>query len=881
VGAATRAGWPEDSEGPRWRRVAQGAAHARAGAQRADREGFARSPPASGQGPGEGARGEAPAPAMSRLGSPSRVEVEEQDILVLADLIGISRDEPEYLWIAKEAYNADLPVGWQIFFDDQGKHFYFDPKTETSTTQHPCIGYYQELYKDFKKQDAEFRKQQEAQELAMGLVEEGKKLQSQKKVVSGDDGEATSEDQRRDETAELTGQDPEDAAGDELLAKAKLLQAYSHDPNLASHYRRDMLEQDKRTSDMLKSILKREEDMFVQRLRIYVAKKEESARAPLETVLAEYAETSQSHVDEALQSIVSQMGELKKQMEEVKEAAQKGTPPKKNNDRDARMAKFSKMKGLESPVSGMIASPTSPQGRYLDDECDKCKEHEEKIKSLEEKVKDLEENGVVVKDKGAGEGGDEKDGEDQKEKDKERMEREKRELETKRELDDLRMKLAAANMKNKQQQEELQKLKTFVASSMVQEIDADESRGRMDQLSLEARRHDALGWEEESRPGTSAGVSRPGTSGSVGFAADPSRPGTSGTAGSASTTATGFAERFTASGMTADVMIQVLEKVEALSAEGKGPIHQIRTDKENLLAQVKQLEEEVERWKAHSEHVDEQNKQHVLSLAKMEAQKSEIVRAKEHSEHMEFLAQQYADQVQNLQGMLRKLRDQVTQVLCLELYRQFPTCRGTSLPSLSLLAHRGPPCTIESLSLSRVLLECRTWSDCLCVQSQLTIDANKEAAKKHALAHGTSNSAITSAEKGKNAFSVRVRSSTILDVKRCTSTLRSAINLLRIDFQVHVHVCARLFSAHAQSLVLSRTLMIFAFCAVVCRRNFPSPSARVTAEHIIPCNIALSKGARIEILYKFVKLGICLAASAGGQAARRLQSFFPFSRVPP
>jgi len=39
--------------------------------------------------------------------------------------------------------------------------------------------------------------------------------------------------------------------------------------------------------------------------------------------------------------------------------------------------------------------------------------------------------------------------------------------------------------------------------------------------------------------------------------------------------------------------------------------------------------------------------------------------------------------------------------------------------------------------------------------------------------------------KGKNAFSVRVRSATILDVKRCTSTLRSAINLLRIDFQAY------------------------------------------------------------------------------------------------
>jgi len=730
-----------------------------------------------------------------------RVEVEEQDILVLADLIGIGRDEPEYLWIAKEAYNADLPMGWQIFFDDEGKHFYFDPKTESSTTQHPSIGYYQDLYKDFKKQDAEFRKQQEAQELAMGMAEAGRQLQTQKKVVAGDDGEATSEDQRRDEAAELTGQDPDDAAGEELLAKAKLLQAYSHDPNLASHYRRDMLEQDKRASDMMKSILQREEDMFVQRLRLYVSKKEESARAPLENVLAEYAETSQSHVDEALQAIVSQMNDLKTQMVEVKEAAANiSTTPKKKDDRDARLAKFSKMgtmssvKGPDSPVGG-IGSPTSSHGRHFDDdECSQCKQHQETIKSLEAKVKDLQENGVV-KDKGAGEGGDGA----QNDQDTQRMERERQEFETRRELDDLRMKLAAANMKNKQQQDELQKLKTFVASSMVQEIDADESRGRMDQLSMEARRHDALGWEDESRPGTSAGVSRPGTSGSVGFV-DPNRPGT---AGSASTTATGFAERFTASGMTADVMMQVLEKVEALSAEGKGPIHQIRTDKENLLAQVAQLETEVGRWKTHSEHVEEQNKQHVLSLAKMEGQKSEIVRAKEHSEHMEFLAQQYADQVQNLQGMLRKLRDQVT-------------------------------------------------------QSHLTVDANKDAAKRHALAHGMSNSANTPAEKGKNAFSVRVRSSTILDVKRCTSTLRSAINLLRIDFQVHPHAFIRLVPACTYSMVFLTSRDTFAFVQSYAEGIF-LPLARELQQSTLYLATSLSAKAR-ELRFCTSSLSLAFAS---------------------
>jgi hypothetical protein len=660
-----------------------------------------------------------------RLGSPtSTLDIEDRDIRTLADLIGISRDEPEYLWIAKEAYNADLPVGWQIFFDEEGKHFYFDPKTETSTTQHPCIGYYQELYQTFKDQDAEFKKQQEAQELAMGLNEESKKLQSQKKVVDGDDEEATGD------VAEDVLEEAREAGEAEIVAKAKLLQAYSNDPNLASHYRKDMQEQDQRSSEILQTILRREEDLFLQRLRLYVTKKDEAGHAPLESILAEYSESSKSHVEEALHALTQQFDGFKVQIHELAEAV-KNTPTKqKKSAIDQRAAKFANM----SPVSKGSLSPLhlagshspgeghSPSERHLGDECESCAKRKEKIKELEEQLKTLKdtqgEGGGNAKDSGAPE--------DDAEKKKREEQHEKEKMESQREIDNLQMKLAAANMKNKQQKEELQKLKTMLASSMVQEINQDESREQMDQLSQEARKRDALGWESEgSRPATS--VSRPGTSGSVAFSQlDASRPGT---AGSASTTATGFAERFTASGMSPDMMLQVLERVEAMSAEGRGPIHQIKTEKQELLAEVEQQKEEVQRLREQNVSLEEQNKQHVLSLAKMDAQKSEIVRAKEHSEHMEFLAQQYASQVQNLQDMLRKLRDQVA-------------------------------------------------------QSQLKVDQDKERSKQHALAHGSSADAGTgTGQKGKDPFSVRVRSATILDVKRSTSTLRSAINLLRIDFQ--------------------------------------------------------------------------------------------------
>jgi hypothetical protein len=78
----------------------------------------------------------------------------------------------EYLWIAKEAYQSDLPGGWDIYFDEDGKHFYYNNNTNTSTYEHPSIEFYRKLYEDFKEKDEEFRKRQEERELALGQVAE-------------------------------------------------------------------------------------------------------------------------------------------------------------------------------------------------------------------------------------------------------------------------------------------------------------------------------------------------------------------------------------------------------------------------------------------------------------------------------------------------------------------------------------------------------------------------------------------------------------------------------------------------------------------------------------------------------------------------------------
>ena len=76
-------------------------------------------------------------------------------------------DDQEYLWIAKEAYQADLPAGWEIYFDEEGKHFYYNTANNTSTYEHPSIDFYRKLFNDFKLKDVEFRRRQEERDAVL------------------------------------------------------------------------------------------------------------------------------------------------------------------------------------------------------------------------------------------------------------------------------------------------------------------------------------------------------------------------------------------------------------------------------------------------------------------------------------------------------------------------------------------------------------------------------------------------------------------------------------------------------------------------------------------------------------------------------------------
>lgn len=150
-------------------------------------------------------------------------------------------DEQEYLWIAKEAYQADLPAGWDIYFDEDGKHFYYNNNNNTSTYEHPSIEFYRKLYQDFKEKDEEFRKRQEERELALGAVAEDDEQEKHAGVGS------------RPGTGEsIGGWDMKvDTQGEEVTNKSRLLQTFSQDPTIASKLRKDIIEQDEKATAVL------------------------------------------------------------------------------------------------------------------------------------------------------------------------------------------------------------------------------------------------------------------------------------------------------------------------------------------------------------------------------------------------------------------------------------------------------------------------------------------------------------------------------------------------------------------------------------------------------------------------------------------------------
>ena len=80
----------------------------------------------------------------------------QQAIEKQAEHLGMNLDtDREFLWLAKESLNADLPPGWisRTFGKDQ--NYYVNRKTGDTIWEHPADKIYKERFLELKKQSEE------------------------------------------------------------------------------------------------------------------------------------------------------------------------------------------------------------------------------------------------------------------------------------------------------------------------------------------------------------------------------------------------------------------------------------------------------------------------------------------------------------------------------------------------------------------------------------------------------------------------------------------------------------------------------------------------------------------------------------------------------
>lgn len=68
-----------------------------------------------------------------------------------AEYLGIDPDkDPDLLYIAKWAMEADLPNEWIANLDEEGSEYFFNQITGISQYSHPCDELYKLMYKEQK-----------------------------------------------------------------------------------------------------------------------------------------------------------------------------------------------------------------------------------------------------------------------------------------------------------------------------------------------------------------------------------------------------------------------------------------------------------------------------------------------------------------------------------------------------------------------------------------------------------------------------------------------------------------------------------------------------------------------------------------------------------
>ena len=514
---------------------------------------------------------------------------EAEDVLLLAKLIGIGSDEPEYFWIAKEAYNSDLPGGWEIFFDNDGKPFYFEARTKTTTYEHPSINFFRVLYKDLKKKDEDESVRQKEQELLFSQPDE-----TQSKNVPTDPTK-TSENANIESIEQNT--------------KAKLLLAFSDDPSLAARYSEEIKEHESRVNEILKAAIRKEEEAFMKRLKLFTSSKHTDIVRPLEQRIKEYSEIQSARLEDALQKMTHML-----------QAQISGQPQPQLAKRGAGHP------AVRSPFAHEVTSSVN-QTQRPNTEAAAGRElqrlQEENAALLEENSRLREEAAAAIATADALRAADKSVA---------------READLRTELDALSTHAMALEHENAMLRDELARR---VAAPAAQEP-ADVAR-EMDRLSALAR------YLDSAPPATAAaGTATALTEGLLGVptrapvVASPTAP-----PGDA------LAEEAT--------LLRALERMEMLGGDRDGPVARLQARVRDLEATVRMLEGERDKWAGRAAAAEEARADGLQARQVEQALGEELRRAKEHGEQMEFLAKQYSDQAAALHAALQAQRFQACQ----------------------------------------------------------------------------------------------------------------------------------------------------------------------------------------------------------------------------
>eukprot|EP00913_Durusdinium_trenchii_P025808 g24222.t1 len=69
----------------------------------------------------------------------------EADFREYAKSLGVTEEDADLLWVAKEAFEAPLPSGWSEHFDPEGRVYFFSQVTQRSSWSHPLDDVFREL----------------------------------------------------------------------------------------------------------------------------------------------------------------------------------------------------------------------------------------------------------------------------------------------------------------------------------------------------------------------------------------------------------------------------------------------------------------------------------------------------------------------------------------------------------------------------------------------------------------------------------------------------------------------------------------------------------------------------------------------------------------